>query len=108
MEQALLHAMSDLGMSPSHRRMPTRPPEAEETERAAAQLVEQMAKVPGTTAPKTEEQVNPTDEDRRWNRRSNTNALREPYEHLIRHSSIGLTVISDFILRQSYYCDCHV
>ena len=50
MEQALLKATSDLGTSPSHQRMPTRPPGAEETKRAAAQLVEQMAKAPGTPA----------------------------------------------------------
>ena len=48
MEQALLKATSNLGMSPSCQRTPTRPPGAEETERAATQLVEQMAKVPGT------------------------------------------------------------
>ena len=50
MEQALLKATSDLGTSPSHQRTSTRPPGAEETERAVAQLVEQMAKVPGTLA----------------------------------------------------------
>ena len=50
MEQALLHATSDLGMSPSRQRTPTHPPGAEETERATAQLVEQMAKAPGTPA----------------------------------------------------------
>ena len=50
MEQALLKAASDLGTSPSHQRTPMRPPGAEETERIAAQLVEQMAKVPGMPA----------------------------------------------------------
>ena len=50
MEQALLQATSNLGTSPSRQRMPTHPPGAEETERAAAQLVEQMAKAPGTPA----------------------------------------------------------
>ena len=52
MEEALLHATSDLGALPSRRRTPTRPPGAEETERAAAQLVQQMSmsKVPGTPA----------------------------------------------------------
>ena len=48
MEQALLKVTSNLGTSPSRQRTPTRPPGAEETERAAAQLVEQMAKAPGT------------------------------------------------------------
>ena len=52
MEQALLRATSNLGMSPSHQRTPTRPPGAEETECAATQLVEQMAKAPGTPARK--------------------------------------------------------
>ena len=50
MEQALLQATSDLGTSPSHQRMPTHPLGAEETERAAAQLVEQMVKAPGMPA----------------------------------------------------------
>ena len=50
MEQALLKAASNLGTSPSRQRMPTCPPGAEETERTAAQLVEQMAKAPGTPA----------------------------------------------------------
>ena len=50
MEQALLKATSNLGTSPSRQRMPTHPPGAEETERAAAQLVEQMAKAPETPA----------------------------------------------------------
>ena len=52
MEQALLRATSDLGTSPSRQCTPTRPPGAEETERATAQLVEQMAKAPGTPARK--------------------------------------------------------
>ena len=47
MEQALLQATSNLGTSPSRQCMPTRPPGAEETERATTQLVEQMAKAPG-------------------------------------------------------------
>ena len=50
MEQALLQATSNLGTSPSRQHTPTRPPGAEETERATTQLVEQMAKVPGTPA----------------------------------------------------------
>ena len=50
MEEALLHAASDLGALPSRQHMPTHPPGAEETKRAAAQLVEQMSKVPGTPA----------------------------------------------------------
>ena len=52
MEEALLHAASDLGALPSHQRTPTCPPGAEETERAAAQLVQQMSmsKAPGTPA----------------------------------------------------------
>ena len=50
MEQALLKAASDLGTSQSRQRMPTRPPGAEQTECTATQLVEQMAKVPGTPA----------------------------------------------------------
>ena len=50
MEQALLKATSDLGTSPSHQRMPMHPPGAEETEHATTQLVEQMAKAPGTPA----------------------------------------------------------
>ena len=48
MEQALLKVTSNLGMSPVHQRMPTHPPGVEETERAAALLVEQMSKAPGT------------------------------------------------------------
>ena len=48
MEQALLRVMSKLGTSPAHQHTPTCPPSAEETERAAALLVEQMAKAPGT------------------------------------------------------------
>ena len=50
MEQALLKATSNLGMSPSHQRMPMCPPGAEETECATAQLVEQMVKAPGMPA----------------------------------------------------------
>ena len=52
MQEALLHATSDLGALPSCRHTPTCPPGAEETERAAAQLVQQMSmsKVPGTPA----------------------------------------------------------
>ena len=52
MEQALLKVTSNLGMSPAHQRMPTRPPGAEETERATALLVEQMSKAPGTPSRK--------------------------------------------------------
>ena len=52
MEQALLRVTSNLGTSPAHQRMPTCPPGAEETERAAALLVEQMAKAPGTPSQK--------------------------------------------------------
>ena len=52
MEQALLKVTSNLGMSPAHQHMPTRPPGAEETEHAAALLVEQMSKVPGTPSQK--------------------------------------------------------
>ena len=48
MEQALLKVTNNLGTSPSHQRILTCPPGAEETERATAQLVEQMAKAPGT------------------------------------------------------------
>ena len=48
MEKALLRVTSNLGTSPAHQRMPTCPPGAEETERATALLVEQMAKAPGT------------------------------------------------------------
>ena len=47
MEQALLRVTSNFGMSPACQRMPTHPPGVEETERAAALLVEQMARVPG-------------------------------------------------------------
>ena len=47
MEQALLKVTSNLGTSPAHQRTPTCPPGAEETERAAALLVEQMSKAPG-------------------------------------------------------------
>ena len=52
MEQALLKVTSNLGTSPVHQRMPTRPPGAEETERATALLVEQMSKAPGTPSRK--------------------------------------------------------
>ena len=49
MEQALLKVTSNLGTSPAHQHMPTRPPGEKETKRAAAILVEQMTvKVPGT------------------------------------------------------------
>ena len=47
MEQALSRVMSNLGTSPVHQHMPTRPPGAEETERVATLLVEQMSKAPG-------------------------------------------------------------
>ena len=52
MEQALLRVTSNLGTSPACQRMPTCPPGAEETELAAAFLVKQMAKVPGTPSQK--------------------------------------------------------
>ena len=52
MEQPLLRVMSNLGMSPARQHMPTHPPGAEETERTTAQLVEQMAKAPGTPSRK--------------------------------------------------------
>ena len=52
MEQALLRVTSNLATSPAHQRMPTRPPGAEETERAATLLVEQMAKAPETPSQK--------------------------------------------------------
>ena len=52
MEQALLKVTSNLGTSPVHQCTPTRPPGAEETERAAALLVEQMSKVPGMPSQK--------------------------------------------------------
>ena len=52
MEQALLRVTSNLGTSPAHQHTPTRPPGAEETERAAALLVEQMSKAPGTPSRK--------------------------------------------------------
>ena len=52
MEQALLKVTSNLGTSPARQRMPTRPPGEEETERAAALLVEQMAKAPGMPSQK--------------------------------------------------------
>ena len=48
MQQALLEVTSNLGMSPTHQRTPTRPPGDEETMRTAAILVEQMKlKAPG-------------------------------------------------------------
>ena len=47
MEQALLRVTSNLGTSPVCQHMPTCPPGVEETERAAALLVEQMSKAPG-------------------------------------------------------------
>ena len=47
MEQALLEVTRNLGMSPARQCTLTRPPGEEETERAAALLVEQMAKAPG-------------------------------------------------------------
>ena len=52
MEQALLKVTSNLGTSPSCQRMPMCPPGVEETECATAQLVEQMAKAPGTPSRK--------------------------------------------------------
>ena len=52
MEQALLKVTSNLGTSPACQRTPTRPPGVEETKRAAALLVEQMSKVPGTPSRK--------------------------------------------------------
>ena len=48
MEQALLKVTSNLGTSPAHQRMPTRPPGEDETKRVAAILVKQMTvKAPG-------------------------------------------------------------
>ena len=52
MEQALLRVTSNLGTSPAHQRTPTRPHGVEETECAAALLVKQMAKAPGTPSQK--------------------------------------------------------
>ena len=52
MEQALLKVTSNLGTSPAHQRTPTRPPGEEETKCAAALLVKQMTKVPGTPSQK--------------------------------------------------------
>ena len=52
MQQALLKVTSNLGTSPAHQRTPTCPPGEEETQRAAALLVEQMAKAPGTPSQK--------------------------------------------------------
>ena len=51
-EQALLKVTSNLGTSPAHQRMPTRPPDAEETKCAATLLVKQMSKAPGTPSRK--------------------------------------------------------
>ena len=49
MQQALLKVTSNLGMSPARQHTPTHPPGDEETTRATAILVEQMAvKAPGT------------------------------------------------------------
>ena len=48
MEQALLKVTGNLGTSPACQCTPTHPPGEEETERAAALLVKQMAKVTGT------------------------------------------------------------
>ena len=47
MEQALLEVTRNLGTSPARQCALTRPPGEEETGRAAALLVEQMAKAPG-------------------------------------------------------------
>ena len=52
MEQALLKVTSNLGTSPARQRMPTCPPGVEETKRAAALLVKQMAKAPETPSRK--------------------------------------------------------
>ena len=52
MEQALLKVTSNLGTSPVRQHTPTRPPGVEETKRAAALLVEQMSKAPGTPSRK--------------------------------------------------------
>ena len=52
MEQALLRVTSNLGTSPACQRMPTCPPGAEKTERAATLLVEQMVKAPGMPSQK--------------------------------------------------------
>ena len=52
MEQALLRVTSNLGTSPSRQRTPTCPPGVEETEHATTQVVEQMAKAPGTPSRK--------------------------------------------------------
>ena len=48
MEQALLKVTENLGTSPAYQCTPTCPPGEEEAERAAAILVEQMAKATGT------------------------------------------------------------
>ena len=52
MEQSLLKVTSNLGMSPVRQRTPKCPPGAEETERTATLLVEQMSKAPGTPSRK--------------------------------------------------------
>ena len=52
MEQALLRVTSNLATSPACQHTPTCPPGAEETERAAALLVDEMAKAPGTPSRK--------------------------------------------------------
>ena len=52
MEQALLKVTSNLGTSPAHQCMPTRPPGEEETKHTTALLVEQMMKAPGTPSQK--------------------------------------------------------
>ena len=52
MEQALLKVTSNLGTLPAGQRTPTHPPGEEETECAAALLVKQMAKAPGTPSQK--------------------------------------------------------
>ena len=52
MEQALLKVTSNLGTLPARQRTPTCPPGEEETKRAAALLVKQMTKVPGTPSQK--------------------------------------------------------
>ena len=48
MEQALLKVTGNLGTSPARQCTPTRPPGEDEAERAAALLVQQMAKATGT------------------------------------------------------------
>ena len=51
MEQALLRVTGDLGTSPSHPGAATHPPSEDETERATANLVRQMAKGTGMPSP---------------------------------------------------------